>query len=180
MTFRNHLRLIGACTEARSWAGNKTAKEAWDTCERADWLLWWTARDGASRQDIVKVSCKIARSVVKLAKTPLALEAIKAAEKWVKSPTTENQAAAREAARQAWRAADAADAAYAAAAAAAAADADADAVADVDAAAAAYAVAAYAAAADADVDAAAARQKQQAKNLLIVRRYLSQPWTETE
>jgi hypothetical protein len=40
--FQSYLRKnIGACHEARQWADERTAREAWDECERADWLLWW-------------------------------------------------------------------------------------------------------------------------------------------
>ena len=28
------------CEQAIKWAGDKTIQEAWDTCERGDWMLW--------------------------------------------------------------------------------------------------------------------------------------------
>jgi hypothetical protein len=43
--FKQHLQAIGACADAREWVGDRTAKQAWDECLRADWLLWWVARD---------------------------------------------------------------------------------------------------------------------------------------
>ena len=36
-----HLASIGACSDACTWAGTKSARETWETCERADWLLWF-------------------------------------------------------------------------------------------------------------------------------------------
>lgn len=41
MTLQEHLREIGACDDARAWAGELTAKEAWEQCTRPDWMLWW-------------------------------------------------------------------------------------------------------------------------------------------
>jgi len=183
MTFKQHLKAIGACQEARVWAGDRTAKEAWEQCERADWLLWWAAKDGASKQEIVLVACAIARTVLHLTKDPRALAAIEAAERWADDPSEENRRKARAAAADA-----AAYAAYAADAAYAAADAAADA-ADAAAADAAYAAAdaayaadaaAYAAAdAAADADAAdAARAESHANSLALIRSRLAQPWSE--
>jgi len=34
------LRKIGACEDASVWAKGKSLQEAWDSCERGDWLLW--------------------------------------------------------------------------------------------------------------------------------------------
>jgi hypothetical protein len=45
MTFRQHLEAIGACAEAREWAGNRTARQAWEDCTNPAWLMWWIERD---------------------------------------------------------------------------------------------------------------------------------------
>ena len=173
--FQDHLRQIGACSKAREWAEGMDANRAWETCHKADWLLWWIARDMPEVQrDIVWVACKIARLVLHL--VPAGEDrprlAIEAAEKWADDPTEENLAAVRVARRNA--AAAAADAAYAAAAAAAA-DA-AYAAAYAAAAAAAYADAADAAAAAADAAAYAARAKMQTQCLAIIREQFTCPW----
>jgi hypothetical protein len=190
--FQLHLKSLNACPDARQWAGPRTAKQAWDECERADWLLWWAARDGASKQQIVAVACEIARTVLHLSKTPKALMAIEAAEKWVANPTEENRtlcrvtdaAYAADAAAAAAYAADDAAAAYAADAAYA--YAAAYTAAYIAAAAAAYAAdaAAYAAdAADAADDAAAAyavaaAARSHANYCMLIRAKLPRPWTE--
>ena len=31
---------LGACKEAKEWAGDKTWEEIYNTCRRGDWLLW--------------------------------------------------------------------------------------------------------------------------------------------
>src|ERR1700679_1141953 len=170
--FQLHLKSISACPDARQWAGSRTAKQAWDECERADWLLWWAARDGASKQQIVAVACEIARTVLHLSKTPKALMAIEAAEKWVANPTEEN--------RTLCSVTDAADAAYAAYSAAATATAAAAAAAAAYATAAAAATAAtYAtAAAAAAAHATAAAARSHANYCMLIRAKLPRPWTE--
>ena len=63
-----HLAQIGACAEAHTWAGSRTAQQAWDECERADWLMWWIGktyrthvRKSNSHKNIVLVACACAR-----------------------------------------------------------------------------------------------------------------------
>lgn len=38
--FQAQLIKLGACIEARIWVGNKTAREAWETCNRLNWMDW--------------------------------------------------------------------------------------------------------------------------------------------
>ena len=37
--FKDYLKNINACETAIEWVGEKTFKEAFETCERGDWLL---------------------------------------------------------------------------------------------------------------------------------------------
>jgi len=201
VSFQSHLRAIDACYEAREWAKDKTAREAWDTCDRSDWLLWWVAKDKKNaKREIVKVACEIARLALPFVKAgeDRPRLAIEAAEAWADDPTEENLErvrraraytyAAAYAAYAADAAADAAAAAaaYAAYAAYAAADAAAAAAAyaaaDAAAAAAAYAAdaAAYAAAdaADAAAYAAAVGKEIHTKSLAIIRAKFDCPWME--
>lgn len=41
MTLQQHLEKIGACREARNWAGERTAAQAWNQCPHHSWLWWW-------------------------------------------------------------------------------------------------------------------------------------------
>lgn len=154
MTLQEHLKSIGACEEARVWAEGKTAKEAWEQCERVDWLFWWAGRTEKNKKtDTVLAACKIARTVLKFVPEGelRPLQAIEAAERYATDPSEGNRIAARVAAY-------ATDAAYAAAYA-------------TDAAAYATAAAAYA---------TASRYCQQSLNLKISRETLSQPWSEED
>lgn len=117
-----HLDSIDACSDAREWAADKTVQEAWESCDRPDWLLWWAGHTDTNKAvDFVRLACLFARSA--LTHVPEGelrpLLAIQSAENWCGNPTLEAAAwAAAEAARAAARAARAAEAAWAAAAAA--------------------------------------------------------------
>lgn len=39
-TFKDLLIELGACEEAREWAGDMTIEEVVEKCHRGDWLLW--------------------------------------------------------------------------------------------------------------------------------------------
>jgi hypothetical protein len=107
-TLQQHLKDIGACQEARAWAGDRTPRQAWDEAPRADWLLWWAGRLGVDKVLLVRCACQIARTVLHL--IPAGEErprlAIEAAERWCENPTEENRKkAARAAKAAAWAAA---------------------------------------------------------------------------
>src|ERR1700674_5812415 len=131
MTLQEHLASLDACQAARDWAVDKTASQAWQECDRADWMLWWSARTKKNtKQQIVLAACDCARLVLHLVtvgeyRPRLAIEA---AEKWATNPNPTVENAAADAARAAaYAAARAAARAAADAAARAAADAAADA-----------------------------------------------------
>ena len=116
------LKELSACPEAVEWASQfETIQEAWDNCERGDWMLWLLGKQvgsprSKSRKELVLIACKCARLslkyVPKYEKRPL--KAIQTAEKWVRGEATLQQVR-----YAAYAAADAAYAAYAAAYAAA-------------------------------------------------------------
>ena len=181
------LKKLYACSDAIAWAKDyKTFQEAWDKCERADWMLWiagkMIGKNGCStRKEVVLVACKCARTALKYLpkdeKRPL--KCIQIVEKWARGEATISEVrkarrAATAYAADAATAADAADAAYAAAAATAYAAAAAATTDAADAAYAAYAAdAAYAAyAADAAATADATKIKTLKKLANIVRKHL--------
>lgn len=54
------LKELNACDEAIEWVGVKTWEEAYNTCERGDWLLWLfqkTNPDDLQRLTLVKGHC---------------------------------------------------------------------------------------------------------------------------
>lgn len=44
MKFKQLLHEMGACLTAVEWVGEKSIQEAWETCERGDWMLWFYTR----------------------------------------------------------------------------------------------------------------------------------------
>ena len=111
MIFKNRLIKLDACPGAVEWVGDRDLKTAWAECDRADWMLWYAARDKrVKRTTLVRAVCACARTALKY--VPAGEDrprlAIEAAERWAKRPTEKNK-----------QAADAAYAAYAYAAAAA-------------------------------------------------------------
>ncbi len=128
------------CMAALKWISQfATAQEAWNACERGDWLLWIASKVGIDKRLLTLAKGRCAALVKHLMKDERSIKAVEIAIEYGLGTATEEELAA---------AADAAYAAYAAAAAYSAADAAADV---------AYAAyAAAAAAADAAADAAAA------------------------
>ena len=166
---KQHTKLLikmNACNAAVRYAENfDTLQDAWDVCERGDWMLWLIGKksglpESKSRKKLVLTSCKCVRLAWKWMPKE-GKEAIRITEKWAKGNAGTTLKDVRTAADAAYAAADAAaDATYAPAYAAdatyAAADA-ADAPAD----------AAYAAA---DAAYAAARKDILKKCAIIVRK----------
>lgn len=37
---QSYLRILGACTEARVWVGERPLGEAWDVCTNSAWMGW--------------------------------------------------------------------------------------------------------------------------------------------
>ena len=154
-TLARKLKAIGACKEAVEWAKGHKWPDAWQKCERGDWMLWlcgaMQGKEGwPPRQQIVLVACDCAELVLpifekKYPDDKRVRECLETTRKWANGEATiEDVHKARAATADAT-----ADATAYAAAAAYAADAAA-------AAAAAAAYAAYAAdAADATADATA-------------------------
>ena len=46
MTFADQLRKMDACHKAVVWVGDRTLQQAWDECERGDWMAWFTRELG--------------------------------------------------------------------------------------------------------------------------------------
>lgn len=62
---------VGACSPALEWARTQPdAATAWETCHRADWLLWIAARlsepESAERKAVALAACACARTALEL------------------------------------------------------------------------------------------------------------------
>jgi hypothetical protein len=195
-TWYRKLEAVGACKEAVEWAKSQPSfAEAWETCERGDWMLWLAGimigvPGWPTHQQVVLAACDCAELSLKYVPEgkDRPMLAIETARKWTQGNASLGEvraayayaadaaaaaayAAAYAAAAAAYAAANAAayaaygDAVYAAYAADAAANAAADDAAD-DAADAAYAAAA---------DAADARAKTSKECADIARKHLTVP-----
>src|SRR5262245_2394940 len=86
------LRSLEACQEAREWAASySTLAEAWQVCDRGDWMLWLAGRlSGApksdSRKRLVLAVCACARLALPYvpAGETRPLKAIETAEQWAR------------------------------------------------------------------------------------------------
>ena len=194
ITIKEWLEGVGsdACTEARKWLRSlgptATMQEAWEKCQRSDWMFW-AAGSGRSSVDDQDprwrlAGCAIVRRTTvgngtlwDLLTDPRSRNAVEVAENFANGTTTREEldaasAAARDAASAAtWAAARDAASAAASAAAWAATWAAADDAADD-----AARSAAWAAADDAADD--AARSAARAEHANILREYIANPWGE--
>jgi len=59
--FYNQLKTLNACDPALEWVGDKSLHEAWNTCERGDWMLWLAAMVEIDRKVLVLATCECAR-----------------------------------------------------------------------------------------------------------------------
>jgi hypothetical protein len=119
MKLIDYCESISACEDALNWIGDKSLSEAWETCNRGDWMIWLinnSENDVTDKQlRLIAVDC--ARQVQHLMTDQRSINALDVAERYANGEATyEELAAARDAA---WAARAAArDAAWAARAAA--------------------------------------------------------------
>ena len=166
MKVKELLEKMGACKDAIAWIGEKTVKEAWETCERGDWMLWYYAKKYPENiRELILAKGYCAQTVIHLMKNQHSLDSVQAAIDFGNGLINEKELKA-----YAYAAVDAANAAAYAAYAYAAADAAYAAAYAANAAANAAAYAANAAAyAAANANAADARQKMKLENIELLR-----------
>jgi len=63
MTLIEKLFELKACPDSLDWVGDKTIEEAWSTCERSDWMIWFLAKTDL---DLIDPICDIAERVLHL------------------------------------------------------------------------------------------------------------------
>ena len=115
------LTKLNACPEGREWADSQSSyREAWESCERGDWMLWIAAKQKVDLRKLTGAKVDCAWLARHLMTDKRSLHALYVAERFSKNEATREQlndayAGAYDAGADA-----AAAAAYAAAAAAAA------------------------------------------------------------
>ena len=120
-TFKQLLEDLGACSDARRWAADKTIEQIVAECHRGDWMLWLGKRIDIDNRPLTLAKGLCANTVRHLMKDERSVKAVDTAIAYGNGLATDEELAA--AAAAAYAAAAAADAAAAYAAAYAAADA---------------------------------------------------------
>jgi hypothetical protein len=85
------LNTLRACKDAVEYAkGFETFAEAWNKCERGDWMLWIAAKVTYDRKQLVRAACECARLALPYVKKGelRPLRAIEIAEAWTKGEAT--------------------------------------------------------------------------------------------
>ena len=111
--FIRKLQKIQACQEAVDFVkeNDYSMQEAWDNCVRADWLLWLMVNtEMATQKERIHIICDCAATALKYVpkgedRPRLAIEATR---RYADNPTEENNAARAAARAAAWDAASAA------------------------------------------------------------------------
>lgn len=66
MKAKHILKKHEACKEAFRWVGQKTIEEAWQTCHRADWMLWMAVKLKVNEKTLLLTKSVIAHQVIHL------------------------------------------------------------------------------------------------------------------
>ena len=77
--FNNELKGLKADQEFIDWVGEKTFKDAWRTCERGDWMLWYWATKYPDDRMIFEAKARCAELDKRLMKDERSLAAVQAA-----------------------------------------------------------------------------------------------------
>ena len=82
MKLKEKLKEMNACQEAIDWVGNRTLKQAWDECERGDWMLWFASKSGVELQPLTLAKARCAKLVIHLMKDERSIRAVEVAERF--------------------------------------------------------------------------------------------------
>lgn len=63
MKLKDELKKMCACSEAMDWVEDRTLKQAWAECERADWLMWYVSNK-IELKKLVRVSAMCAETIL--------------------------------------------------------------------------------------------------------------------
>ena len=113
------LNKLNACQDAKLWASGKTLSQAWQECQRADWMLWLLGRSSINKKTIATIAVEFAEACAHNAKNyPAVAECITTVKKYLSGQATQEELAAAKS--SAWSAVLAAESAEESAARAAA------------------------------------------------------------
>ena len=77
--FKDEIILMNACADAVEWVGDKSFEQAWASCERGDWMLWWWIRKYPDDRMIFEAKARCAELVRHLMNDECSLDAVQAA-----------------------------------------------------------------------------------------------------
>lgn len=100
--FRQWLFRNDAWADVREWAKGRTLKEAWETCPRADWMLWLLQHLGYVDDHTLRLfACWCAQQVWNLLHDPRSRAAVNVAKRYARGDATVEELAAAETAANA-------------------------------------------------------------------------------
>lgn len=71
------LKKIGACNEAIQFSKGKSIQEAWETCPRGDWMIWFYCKKfPKDLKNIILAKAYCAKTVINLMKDERSINAI--------------------------------------------------------------------------------------------------------
>jgi hypothetical protein len=95
MTLKRQLIALGACKDATDWAKDyRTLGDAWQNCQRGDWMLWLVAQtlgkeqNSSGRKRLVFAACQCARLGLPYTTDARVLAAIEVTERWAIGQTS--------------------------------------------------------------------------------------------
>lgn len=77
-----YLKEIEACKEAIEWVGYKTLEQAWNECERGDWMLWLAYKKNVDHRKLTLAKARCAKLVYHLIKDERSRNAADVAERY--------------------------------------------------------------------------------------------------
>jgi len=80
MEFKDYLKKIGACSDARKWNADRNLEKCWQDCERGDWMLWLMKKaDMCDLRTLTLAKARCAELAKPYIKDPRSLAALQAA-----------------------------------------------------------------------------------------------------
>jgi hypothetical protein len=73
---------MNACQEAVEWVGDRTFEQAWDECDRGDWMLWLAQKKGVDLRKLTLAKARCAKLVIHLMDDERSRNAVGVAERY--------------------------------------------------------------------------------------------------
>jgi hypothetical protein len=88
----SYLESINACNSGAKWADSQSSyREAWDKCERGDWMLWIAKKQGVDLRVLTRAKVECAKVVEHLIKDERSINALRVAERFADGDATREE-----------------------------------------------------------------------------------------